>query len=126
MTTWISLAAGGILGTFARYGLSQAAFKAFGPSFPYGTVAVNLIGSFLVGFFAEFAGDRMSLGPQARLFLMTGFCGAFTTFSAFMLESSEMIHAGHPAKAFLYVVASVVAGFILFHLGVRMAGAVLS
>jgi CrcB protein len=126
MTTWFCLAAGGTLGTFARYGLSQAAFKAFGASFPYGTLAVNLIGSFLVGSFAELAGHRMSLGPQARIFLMTGFCGAFTTFSAFMLESSQMIHAGHPIRAFFYVVASVAAGFILFHLGTRFAALTMS
>ncbi len=126
MTTWLCLAAGGVLGTFARYGLSQAAFKTLGPSFPYGTFAVNLIGSFLVGSFAEFAGHRMSLGPQARIFLMTGFCGAFTTFSAVMLESSQMMHAGHPARAFLYIIASVAAGLLLFQAGVRVADVVMS
>src|SRR5690349_17024884 len=102
MTTWLCLAAGGVLGTFARYGLSQAAFKAFGGGFPYGTLGVNLLGSFLAGFFAELAGEGLKLGPQARLFLLTGFCGAFTTFSAFILESSQMVHASQPLKMFAY------------------------
>ncbi len=68
----------------------------------------------------------MSLGPQARIFLMTGFCGAFTTFSAVMLESSQMMHAGHPARAFLYIIASVAAGLLLFQAGVRVADVVMS
>lgn len=126
MTTLACLAAGGALGTLARYGLSLAALKAFGPSFPFGTLAVNLLGSFVAGFLAELAGDRLVLGPQARLFLMTGFCGAFTTFSAFILESSQLVHAGQSARAFAYIVLSVAAGFTFFHFGVRAAAAALS
>ena len=115
------LAVGGVAGTFARYLLAGAVYNALGTGFPYGTLAVNLIGCFLIGFLAALAEGKLLLGPSARLLLMVGFCGAFTTFSAFMLETANLMRSGETGRAFLNVFSSVAAGFFLFRLGVSLA-----
>ena len=121
---WIALIAGGILGTLARYVLSGVISNSFGTSFPYGTLTVNLIGCFLIGFFAALSGNKSWLNPEAALFLMTGFCGAFTTFSTFMLETSDLIKVGESFRAFLNIALSVILGFFVFRIGVLLAGKV--
>ncbi|MFH0984745.1 MAG: fluoride efflux transporter CrcB [Candidatus Omnitrophota bacterium] len=121
MTKWIGLAAGGILGTFARYFLSGAVHRAFGPSFPLGTLIVNLVGCFAVGFLAVLAEEKFLLGPAARVFLMIGFCGAFTTFSSLILETSNLAKAGENLFAFMNIVVSVILGLLVFRLGVMLA-----
>lgn len=118
---WFQLALGGVAGTFARYLLAGFVYTLFGTGFPYGTLAVNLIGCFLIGFLASLAEEKFLLGPTARLLLMAGFCGAFTTFSTFMLETANLMKDGETARAFLNVLASVVAGFFIFRLGVFLA-----
>lgn len=115
---WVNLIAGGILGTVARYVLSGVVYQTFGTGFPYGTLIVNLTGCFLIGFLAALAEEKFLLGPNARLLLMAGFCGAFTTFSTFMLETSNLIKDGETFRAFLNVTVSVVIGFLIFRLGV--------
>ena len=124
MLKWAYLGAGGVLGTFARYALSGFVCRLLGTGFPYGTLMVNLIGCFCIGFFAVLAEERFSIGPDMRLFLMAGFCGAFTTFSTFMLENADLIKNTDGYKALGYIVVSVVAGFLLFRLGVRVGGLV--
>lgn len=121
MMKWIQLAAGGVAGTFARYLLAGAVYSVLGTGFPYGTLVVNLTGCFLVGFLAALAEEKFLLGPSARLLLMVGFCGAFTTFSTFMLETANLMKDGETGRAFLNVLASVVAGFFVFRLGVFLA-----
>ena len=118
---WIYLAAGGVAGTFARYLLAGVVYSALGTGFPYGTLVVNLTGCFLIGFLAVLAEEKFLLGPSARLLLMVGFCGAFTTFSTFMLETANLIRDGESGRAFLNVLASVVVGFLVFRLGVFLA-----
>ncbi|HRY29999.1 MAG TPA: CrcB family protein, partial [Elusimicrobiota bacterium] len=88
MEKWIYLAVGSVAGGFARYLLSGAVHSKWGSGFPYGTLAVNLCGCFLIGLLNGLAEEKFLLNPHARLLLMTGFCGAFTTFSTIMLESS--------------------------------------
>lgn len=121
MAKWVSLIAGGITGTVARYVLSGVVYQVFGTNFPYGTLAVNLIGCFIIGFLAALAEDKFLLGPNARLLLMAGFCGAFTTFSTFMFETANLIKDGETLKAFVNVIASVIVGFLVFKLGVLLA-----
>ena len=94
MAKWLGLAAGGILGTFARYFLSGAVYRVWGASFPFGTLVVNLVGCFAIGFLAVLAEEKFLLGPAARVFLMIGFCGAFTTFSTFILETANLTKDG--------------------------------
>jgi len=118
---WLNLALGGILGTFARYSLAGVVYRVFGTTFPFGTLVVNLIGCFLIGIFAVFAEEKLLLGPTARMFLMIGFCGAFTTFSTFILETSNLTRDGENLYAFLNIALSVILGFLVFRLGVSLA-----
>jgi len=121
MAKWIGLAAGGILGTFARYFLSGTLHRLFGITFPFGTLIVNLIGCFAIGFLAVLAEEKFLLGPTARVFLMIGFCGAFTTFSTFIFETSNLTKDGESLYAFLNITLSVVLGFLVFRAGVMLA-----
>ncbi len=121
MTKWIGLAAGGILGTFARYFLSGAVHRILGISFPFGTLVANLVGCFAIGFLAVLAEEKFLLGPTARIFLMIGFCGAFTTFSTFILETSNLTKDGESLYALANILLSVILGFLIFRLGVMLA-----
>ena len=121
MAKWLGLAAGGILGTFARYLLSGAVHRVFGVTFPFGTLVVNLVGCFAIGFLAVLAEEKFLLGPTARVFLMIGFCGAFTTFSSLILETSNLTKDGESLYAFMNIALSVVLGFLIFRLGVMLA-----
>ena len=118
---WLGLAAGGILGTFARYFLSGAVHRICGPTFPFGTLVVNLVGCFAIGFLAVLGEEKFLLGPTARVFLMIGFCGAFTTFSSVILETSNLTRDGESLYAFMNIALSVLLGFLIFRLGVMLA-----
>ncbi len=117
MMKWILLIVGGSIGTLSRYALAGAVYRFSGGSFPYGTLVVNLSGCFFIGFLAALSAKKFLLGPDMRLFLMVGFCGAFTTFSTFIFETDSLIKDGEFFRAMLNVVASVVAGFVVFRLG---------
>lgn len=121
MAKWLGLAAGGVLGTFARYLLSGAVQRVCGASFPFGTLVVNLLGCFAIGFLAVLAEEKFLLGPAARVFLMIGFCGAFTTFSTFILETANLTKDGEVLYALMNIVVSVIVGFLVFRLGVMLA-----
>ena len=120
MEKWVYLIVGGSIGTVARYVLAGAVYQKIGTDFPYGTLIVNLIGCFLIGFFDTVFQERFLFSPVLRVFLMAGFCGAFTTFSTFMLETGNLIRDGEVFRAFLNVMASVAVGFIVFRLGVLL------
>jgi CrcB protein len=117
---WLSLIVGGIAGTLCRYLVSGAVYQFWGTDFPYGTLLVNLSGCFLIGFLAGLAEEKFLLGPNMRLLLMAGFCGAYTTFSTFMLETANLMKDGEMWKAFVNLTVSVVAGFIIFRFGVLL------
>ena len=89
---WLALA--GALGTLARFGLSSAVQKWSGAGFPWGTFLVNAVGCLLFGFVWQLAEGRKIISPDARLIGLTGSLGAFTTFSTFAFESTEMIREG--------------------------------
>ncbi|TBW34068.1 fluoride efflux transporter CrcB [Siculibacillus lacustris] len=100
---------GGGIGAVARYGVSLAALSAFGPHFPWGTLAINVIGSLVMGVFAGWLMTRQAgSGSDAfRLFFMTGILGGFTTFSAFSLDAVVLWQRGATLAATGYVAASV-------------------
>ena len=83
-------------------------------------MTVNALGCFLVGFFATVSADKFYWGVEGRILLMVGFCGAFTTFSAFILETANLIKDGETMKAFLNVALSIVLSFLTLWLGIRV------
>lgn len=121
MAKWFNLIAGGIIGTVARYLLSGFIYQISGANFPYGTLAVNLIGCLLIGFLAVLSEERFVLTPNARMLLMVGFCGAFTTFSTFMLETANLVRDGENLRALANISASVLLGYLCFKFGVFLA-----
>lgn len=86
---------GAIFGANARWVISRYLAKAIDPSFPYGTLVINISGSFIVGFFMIWATERVLIDPRWRLLIVVGFCGAFTTFSSFAFETMAYFEHGH-------------------------------
>jgi len=117
MPSWLSILVGSVAGGLTRYGVFRLVSAQTAPGFPYGTVIVNLTGCFLVGVFHAWAEHRGGLSSETRLLLITGFCGAYTTFSALILETSDLIRGNHLDRALLYVAMSIVLGFLFFRLG---------
>ncbi|HMJ92150.1 MAG TPA: fluoride efflux transporter CrcB [Candidatus Acidoferrum sp.] len=110
--TYLWIAAGGALGSVARFWISGLVLDRFGRAFPWGTLVVNVTGSFVIGVLAGFAGEHARIGPAARVFvmqfLMVGVCGGYTTFSAFSLQTLNLLHEGRWTIGLGNVVLSVV------------------
>ena len=104
----LAVALGGALGSVARYLVGIGATKVFGVDFPWGTLIINIAGSFLIGVFAELFALKWDLPQSGRVFLTVGICGGFTTFSTFSLDSWVLIERGEFWATGAYVVASVV------------------
>lgn len=102
------VAAGGALGAVGRYGIMNMIGALFGHGFPFGTLAVNILGSLILGAGIEASALAWSPSPEIRAMLLIGFLGAFTTFSAFSLDTVTLITRGETSAAFLYVATSVV------------------
>ncbi|MBV8767243.1 MAG: fluoride efflux transporter CrcB [Hyphomicrobiales bacterium] len=117
MYLWVML--GSALGGGARYWCSGFAAEHFGETFPLGTLAVNIIGSFIIGFFATLTGPdgRFLVGTQARQFVMTGLCGGYTTFSSFSVQTLNLVRDGEIRLAGLNIVFSVVLCLVAVWLG---------
>lgn len=103
-----AVAAGGAIGAVARYGVTVAATHWLGSGFPYGTLAVNVIGSFVLGALVEVMALSWSPGQALRALLVVGVMGAFTTFSTFSLDVVVLAQRGETGAAAIYVAASVV------------------
>ena len=122
MLPMITLGLGGFLGAVLRYSVSNAVQNlAPASAFPYGTFIVNLMGCFLIGAISQVMESKAVIDPQMRLFIMVGTLGAFTTFSTFMLETTNLIRDGESLSALINVTLSVVAGFVCFRSGVLLA-----
>ncbi|VAX04952.1 Fluoride ion transporter CrcB [hydrothermal vent metagenome] len=103
----LAIAAGGALGAVLRFWMSNGVYALLGRGFPYGTLAVNVLGSLLMGFLFVLLIDKLSLGPNWRAALLIGLLGAFTTFSAFSMETLNLIEEGETMKALLNMLLSV-------------------
>ena len=119
MVTYLWIALGGALGSVARYGASSLIAGWFGETFPWGTLAVNVTGSLLIGFFAALTGPdgRILVSPDARTFVMVGICGGYTTFSSFSLQTLNLVRDGEFLYAGLNVVLSTAACLLAVWLG---------
>jgi CrcB protein len=115
---YLMVAVGSALGGVARVALSSALMRRWGASFPWGTLAVNLAGCFLIGLLVGVGEQRWRMGPELRLLLMAGFCGGFTTFSTFAMETSGLLKSGLMWPALLYVTGSTILGVFLFGVGI--------
>ena len=94
MLDFLAISLGAILGANARYVLSREFAKILGPVFPYGTLIINLTGSFIVGFFVIWTAERVLVDPRWRLMVVVGFCGGFTTFSSYAFETMAYFEQG--------------------------------
>jgi len=92
---FLAISVAAILGANLRYLLSRLAAREFGPVFPYGTLAINIVGSFIVGLFVIWTTERVLLDPRWRLLVVVGFCGSFTTFSSYAFETMSYFEQGH-------------------------------
>jgi fluoride exporter len=108
-STWLAVAAGGALGSVARFWLAAVMTALTGPRFPWGTLLINVLGSFVIGLVAALTltPERVGMHPDLRIFLMVGICGGFTTFSAFSLQTLELLQTGDAWPAAGYVLGSV-------------------
>jgi len=134
---FVLVAIGGALGSMARYGLNvvlknwelvqtmavHTDDKPTAVALPWGTLGANVLGCFLIGLFTEWAGTRLGMNAETRLFLTTGFCGGFTTLSTMMLEITDFLRDREWGFAALYVVLSLVLPFAALWLGIGLVKA---
>ena len=111
----------GALGTLARYGMQGLVQERVAGTFPYGTLVVNLSGCLLLGGIAQYALTHLSIAPDWRIGITTGFFGAFTTFSTFSLETARMIQDSDWRRASIYILTSLVGGLIAVFCGIKIA-----
>jgi CrcB protein len=119
MLLYALIALGGAIGSVARFWLNGVISAHFGEVFPWGTLIVNVTGSFVIGLFAGLTGPdgRMFAGSNARQFFMTGVCGGYTTFSSFSLQTLALATDGEWLRAGANTIGSVLACLIAVWLG---------
>ncbi|MEM7730701.1 MAG: fluoride efflux transporter CrcB [Pseudomonadota bacterium] len=120
MQAYLLVALGGGIGAVGRHGLGQIALRAFGPGFPVGTMAANVLGGLLMGLLAGWLAMRDG-GEQLRLLLGVGLLGGFTTFSAFSLDAWTMLERGRYGAFAAYVGGSVVLAIAALAMGLILA-----
>ena len=119
MLAYLWIAMGGALGSVGRFWFSGVVGRHFGETFPWGTLLVNISGSFAIGFLAALAepGGRRFIGPTGRQFFMYGICGGYTTFSSFSLQTLELMRDGDWLKAGANAAGSVFCCLVAVWLG---------
>lgn len=119
--TLFTIAVGGMLGCWARYGMTVLVQTIYGRDFPYATLSINVLGSFLMGFLFIETVERLTISPELRTGVLTGLVGGFTTFSTYSMEILLLVEQGETGKAVLYFVLSSALGFSAAFLGVYIA-----
>lgn len=118
---WLAIALGGALGSVSRFAVVSYLTPLFNYRFPFGTFAVNVIGSLLIGIAYVILIEKMAASSEWRLFFITGVLGGFTTFSAFSLELLQLWQGGHLLSAFVYALSSVAICLLMVFIGVLLA-----
>jgi CrcB protein len=108
---------GGAAGSVLRYLANVITMKYYAASFPLATFIVNVVGCFIAGLIFGLVSQETTEAQNLKLLLITGFCGGFTTFSAFALENARLMNSGNTTTAVLYTVASIVAGLLAVWIG---------
>ena len=106
MLDFLAISLGAIVGANARYFISRFTSRVYGPAFPYGTLFINVTGSFIVAFFMIWTTQRVIVDPRWRLLVVVGFCGGFTTFSSYAYESMAYVEQGQWGLMLTNVVAN--------------------
>jgi fluoride exporter len=118
----IAISLGAISGALSRYYLGLWFAQRFGSAFPYGTLFINLSGCLLMGVFTVIVLERVpNLAPDVRLLVSVGYLGAYTTFSTYILETSNLLQTGHSLVALLYWIGSSIVGLICLEVGKFLA-----
>jgi fluoride exporter len=112
MWTYVAIAIGGVLGCWARFAQTNLVQAVYGRDFPFATMSINVIGSFLMGFLFIETLERLTLSPALRTGILTGALGGYTTFSTFEMEILLLAEGGELLKAALYAALSVGLGFM--------------
>ncbi|AHK44130.1 fluoride efflux transporter CrcB [Ensifer sp. ENS11] len=120
MSQLLLVGAGGAIGSMARYLVGLWTVQRWGPALPWGTLMVNVTGSFLIGLLAELIMRKFGASPEMRLFLITGVLGGYTTFSAFSLDAIMLLERGDAALALGYIAASVVLSILAVFAGLAL------
>lgn len=117
---FVWVAVGGALGSVGRFWLAEVMARLTGPRFPWGILLINMMGSFVIGFFGALtaAGGRLAVPGEMRLFVMVGICGGFTTFSSFSLQSFDLLRSGEMLLGGLNILGSVALCLAAVWLGV--------
>jgi CrcB protein len=125
LVTYAWIAIGGAIGSAARFAFSSLIAMWFGQTFPWGTLLVNISGSFVIGFFATLTGPdgRLLVASDLRQFVMIGICGGYTTFSSFSLQTLNLLLDGYVLRAGANIVGSVVLCLLAVWLGHLAASA---
>lgn len=123
LTRVAAVGTGGFLGANARYLVGLWVAQRWGDVFPWGTLLINITGSFVLGFYLTLVTERVSGSASTRLFVATGFLGAYTTFSTFSYEAVRLVQHGQPISALAYVSASLIVGLAAAVAGLTAAHA---
>lgn len=124
MNTYLLIGSGGALGAVTRYWLSSLSYQRFGHGFPIGTLLVNIVGSLMIGFLYFWLIKRFAMDAELRALLIVGFLGAFTTFSAFSVETLILLQQGAWVKSLAYVGLSVFLCVAAAAVGMMLARAI--
>ena len=124
MQKYLLIAAGGALGSIARYWVGSTISGRLGTRFPYGTFVINITACIVIGFSLTYLSKRAGLSPAWRFFLPVGFIGAYSTFSTFEWETLSTLRAGAFALAGLYAIGSLVLGLAAVWCGALLAEAI--
>jgi CrcB protein len=118
---FIYIGLGGFFGAISRYSISKWIENKYSSSFPYGTLTVNLLGSFLLGFLMTYFLDKSTLNPIYRTAITTGLLGALTTFSTFAYETIMLFEEESYLFAFLNIFSNLILGITLVFVGIKLA-----